>query len=128
MVWAKFKRDYDLWLWQPRQDPERYQAVARVEALGARLLGWITSHVGGRSMWGALNRLHQQLEQIKLSEHSFVDSHGHYLPEVGEMMNDGRSTLSMIPHTQTTLTTFHTQHATHTQTEIESASVAFKHD
>ena len=100
MVWAKFKRDYDLWLWQPRQDPERYQAVARVEALGARLLGWITSHVGGRSMWGALNRLHQQLEQIKLSEHSFVDSHGHYLPEVGEMMNDGRSTLSMIPHTR----------------------------
>jgi len=90
VVWAKFKRDYDLWLWKPRQDPERYQAVARVEALGARLLGGITSHVGGRSMWGALDRLHQQLEQIKLSEHSFVDSHGHYLPEVGEMMNDGR--------------------------------------
>lgn len=45
---------------------------------------------GGLSMWRALDRLYQQLEQIKLAESSFVDSHGHYLPEAGDLIDNGQ--------------------------------------
>lgn len=93
--WAIFQTQLDRWTWRGNgsASQERHLFNTKIDLLAQHQFAGVGTHSTRAIMMDALDRFAQQLEQIKLQEPSFVDQQGHYMAELGEVLDNGRYVL-----------------------------------